>query len=225
MNQFISRLVDVSKTFEKGSERITALEKATISISEGEMVGIMGPSGSGKTTLLNLIGTLESPTSGDVFFEESPTKKLSIAERRKLRLDKIGIVFQQLRLIPTLSVVENVELPMALSSKPDNYQRKKALELLESVGLAGKENRKPNKLSVGEQQRVAVARAVANDPALVLADEPTSQLDSASGMMIIDLLDLLRKRLNAAIVISTHDPEISGHLEKVYRLRDGILTA
>jgi putative ABC transport system ATP-binding protein len=187
------------------------------------MVGVMGPSGCGKTTLLNLVGMLESPSKGDVFFEESSVKQLSMDERRRLRLTKIGFVFQQLRLIPTLSAIENVELPMALLSKGADYQKKKGKELLESVGLEGKERRMPGKMSVGEQQRLAVARAIANDPVLVIADEPTSQLDSVSGGKIIDLLDDLRKRLNAAVLISTHDPIISGRLERVYKMRDGIL--
>lgn len=225
MNQFASRLVSVTKTYDDGPNQITAVDKATFSVSPGETVGIVGPSGSGKTTLLNLMGSLQTPTSGDVFFQERNLKELSAVERRRLRLTKIGFVFQQLRLIPTLSVVENVELPMILSATPANQRKKKAQELVESVGLAGKENRRPSQLSVGEQQRVAVARALANSPILVLADEPTSQLDSSSGLEIVELLDALSRNLSATVVISTHDPKMCEDLGHIYRIRDGVLTA
>lgn len=220
----VSRLAGASKTFENGGNTVRAVDGATLAVSRGEMVGVMGPSGSGKTTLLNLIGMLETPSSGDVFFEENLVRDLPAAERRRLRLTRVGFIFQQLRLIPTLSVIENVELPMALLSRPGSYQSGRARKLIESVGLAGKEERRPDKLSVGEQQRAAVARALANNPALILADEPTSQLDSASGRQIMDLLDDLRKRMNAAVVITTHDPTISSLLARVYQMRDGILT-
>jgi putative ABC transport system ATP-binding protein len=221
----VSRLVGACKTFESDECSVKAVDEATLTVSQGEMVGVLGPSGSGKTTLLNLIGMLDTPTNGDVFFEERPVRDMSAAERRRLRLTKVGFIFQQLRLIPTLSVVENVELPMALLSRPGSYQRAKARELIESVGLAGKEGRRPGKLSVGEQQRAAVARALANDPVMVLADEPTSQLDSVSGRKVMDLLDDLRRRMKAAVVITTHDSAISSLLDRVYQMRDGILTA
>jgi putative ABC transport system ATP-binding protein len=223
-NNFVARLDGASKTFERSHELVKAVNKASIAISPGEMVGIVGPSASGKTTLLNLIGLLESPTSGDVFFEEQNASKLTSSDRRKLRLAKVGFVFQQLKLIPTLSVIENVELPLALNFKSQDYQKSKAKDLIASVGLAGKENIRPFKLSVGEQQRVAVARALVNDPTIVLADEPTSQLDSENGKKVIDLLSELRKRSNAAIVVSTHDPTISNNLERVYLMRDGNLS-
>jgi putative ABC transport system ATP-binding protein len=219
----ISRLVDASRTFETEAGVVKAVDGATLSVSRGEMVGIMGPSGSGKTTLLNLIGMLEDPSSGDVYFEEKLVRDYTAAERRRLRLTRVGFVFQQFRLIPTLSVIENVELPMALLSRSGSHQKMRARELIESVGLAGKGERRPGKLSVGEQQRVAVARALANNPALILADEPTSQLDSTSGGKIIDLLDDLRKRTNAAVVVTTHDSSISSLLARVYRMRDGVL--
>ena len=221
----VVRLDGTSKTFERSHEVITAVNKAPISISAGEMVGIVGPSASGKTTLLNLMGLLETPTSGYVFFGEQNASKLSSPDRRKLRLAKVGFVFQQLKLIPTLSVRENVELPLALSFKSHVYQKEKAQDLISSVGLAGKESIRPSKLSVGEQQRVAVARALVNDPILVLADEPTSQLDSENGKKVIELLGQLRKKSNSAIVISTHDPVISKNLERVYRMRDGNLSS
>jgi len=221
----VSRLEGAGKTFESAGGPVKAVEGATLAVSRGEMLGIMGPSGSGKTTLLKLMGMLDAPSSGTVFFEEKSVRELPVSARRRIRLSKVGFIFQQLRLIPNLSVMENVELPMALQSKTGEFQRTKARELIEAVGLAGKERRRPGKLSVGEQQRVAVARAIANDPLLILADEPTSQLDSASGEKIVDLLDVLRKRVNAAIVITTHDPSIISLLGRVYQMRDGILTA
>lgn len=225
MSQPASRLASVTKTFVDGPDRVTAVDKANFSVAPGQTVGILGPSGSGKTTLLNLVGTLQSPTSGEVFFQEQNLKKLSPVERRRLRLTKIGFVFQQLRLIPTLSAIENVELPMVLAATYGSRRRNRARELVESVGLAGKENRRPSQLSTGEQQRVAVARALANDPILILADEPTSQLDSASGIKVVELLNVLRENLKATVVITTHDPKICEGLDKIYNMRDGMLTS
>ncbi len=224
MNETVSRLEGVSKTFHTGGERVAAVRNANFSIMRGEMIGVVGPSGSGKTTLLGLIGMLEKPDEGKVFFQERDVTGLGAAEKRKLRLAKVGFVFQQMRLIPTLSAIENVQLPMALSGTSGPEQNRKAVEILAAVGLAGKGNRRPEKLSTGEQQRVAIARSVANNPALVLADEPTSQLDSSTGQAIIALLDSVRERFNAAIVITTHDPRISDMLGRSYRILDGTLT-
>jgi putative ABC transport system ATP-binding protein len=222
MQQIVSRLVSATKTFELGPERIRAVRGVSLSISNGETLGIIGPSGAGKTTLLRLIAALETPSSGDVFFLERNVKDLKPDERRRLRLEKMGYVFQQLKLLPTLSALENVELPMALSSKTANEQRSKAMQLLDSVGLNGKEHRKPDKLSLGEQQRVAVARALANNPGLILADEPTSQLDSTTGRKVIDLLLELSEK-SSAIVIATHDQGLASGLKKTYEMRDGVL--
>jgi len=166
VSEFISRLNSVSKVFDEGPDQVTAVSRATLSISAGTTVGIVGPSGSGKTTLLSLMGILMPPTTGEILFQENKVKDMSAAERRRLRLARIGFVFQQLKLIPTLSVAENVELPMVLNSTPTDLRRSKARELVSSVGLAGKENRRPSHLSVGEQQRVAVARALSMIPSL-----------------------------------------------------------
>ncbi len=222
MAQTVSRLVSASKTFELGPERIRAVQEVSLSISSGETLGIIGPSGAGKTTLLRLIAALETPSSGDVFFLEHNVKDLKPTERRRFRLEKMGYVFQQLKLLPTLSALENVELPMALSSKTGDEQRSRAMQLLDSVGLGGKEHRRPEKLSLGEQQRVAVARALVNNPELILADEPTSQLDSTTGRKVIDLLLELGDK-NSAIVIATHDRELASSLKKTYEMRDGSL--
>ena len=207
-----------------GRGRVEAVKGATLSVGRGEVVGIVGPSGSGKSTLLALMGALRVPSGGEVFFEEGRLGGRTPAELRALRLRKIGFVFQQLRLIPTLSALENVSLPLALLGVPGDRQVAKAGDLLESVGLGGKEHRRPSRLSVGEQQRVSVARALANDPVLVLADEPTCQLDTSSGLMVIELLRSLSRRLDAAVVVSTHDQKVGEALEHVYSMRDGALS-
>jgi putative ABC transport system ATP-binding protein len=219
----VSRLAGVTKTYTDGGGRVMAVDGATISVARGELVGVVGPSGSGKTTLLNIMSMLETPSSGEVFFEEMAVREIPAAERRRLRLAKVGLIFQQLRLIPTLSALENIELPMVLLSRQRSYQRERARELIESMGLAGKENRRPAGLSVGEQQRVAIARALVNDPELVVADEPTSQLDLASGRKVVEILEEVRSERNAAVVLSTHDPGIGELLDRVYQMRDGVL--
>ncbi|MDG6991382.1 MAG: ABC transporter ATP-binding protein [Nitrososphaerota archaeon] len=219
----VCRLEFASRVFDSGPEQVVAVKDATLSVVPGESVGIVGPSGSGKTTLLGLLGALRLPTRGEAFFQETNLRDLTDAGRRELRLKKVGFVFQQLRLIPALSAVENIQLPMTLSARHGRGARARALELAGSVGLGGKANRRPAQLSVGEQQRVAVARAIANDPALILADEPTSQLDSSSGRKIVDLLLSLRERIGAAVVISTHDPSVAKSLDHVYAMRDGVI--
>jgi ABC-type lipoprotein export system ATPase subunit len=222
MEEPISRLVSASKTFELGPERIRALGEVSLSISRGETVAIVGPSGAGKTTLLRLIGGLEQASSGKVFFFDKELGSISRSERRRIRLANMGYVFQQLKLLPTLSAIENVELPMALSERSTGEQKSKAMELLDAVGLRGKERRKPDKLSLGEQQRVAIARALANNPKLILADEPTSQLDSSTGAKVIDLL-LDLSESNTALVIATHDRDMASSLKTMYQIRDGSL--
>jgi putative ABC transport system ATP-binding protein len=224
MSQTLSRLDSVTKVFQSGQEQVAAVVDASIDVSPGESVGIVGPSGSGKTTLLSLMGALLPPTRGEVLFQGKSVGRLGPAGRRTLRLRHVGFVFQQLRLVRVLSAVENVQLPMTLASAPRADARAKALRLLEDVGLSGKEGRRPPQLSVGEQQRVAVARALANDPSLILADEPTSQLDSVSGLKVVELLLSLKAKLGAALVVSTHDPQVAENLDRVYAMRDGVLT-
>jgi len=224
MSSPVCRLASATVTFDEGPNKVVAVDRATLAISQGESIGIVGPSGSGKTTLLNLLGALKPPTSGEVFFQEENLRDIEAGERRRLRLSKIGFVFQQLRLIPTLTAVENIGLPMVLSSVPSSLRRSKVSELVTAVGLSGKEHRRPNQLSLGEQQRVAVARALVNDPLLVLADEPTNQLDSSAGLQIVELILALRRRLNAAVVISTHDTKICERLDRIYNMWDGALS-
>jgi ABC-type lipoprotein export system ATPase subunit len=223
MNSPVCRLASATVTFGEGPSKVVAVDRATLAISQGESVGILGPSGSGKTTLLNLLGTLKQPTSGEVFFQERNVKDMVASERRRLRLAKIGFVFQQLRLIPILNAVENIGLPMVFSAAPSSLRRSKVSELVAAVGLSGKEHRRPGQLSLGEQQRVAVARALVNDPLLVLADEPTNQLDSSTGLQIVELILALHRKLNSAVVISTHDAKVCEKLDRIYNMRDGVL--
>jgi ABC-type lipoprotein export system ATPase subunit len=220
--QQISRLSSASRSYMVGSEQINAVVKASLTIESGSTVGIIGPSGAGKSTLLRLMGMLDLPSGGEVFFSQTSVGDLAARARRRLRLQKTGFVFQQLKLLPTLSAIENVELPLALLGKSRTEQKSKAMKLLSDVGLEGKERRKPEKLSLGEQQRVAVARALINDPELILADEPTSQLDSTTGAKIIDILIELKK--NSAVVIATHDRDLASTLNSVHEMRDGILS-
>jgi ABC-type lipoprotein export system ATPase subunit len=225
MSDFVVRLESATKVFRDGASSVTAVDRATISVPRGKTIGIVGPSGSGKTTLLNMLGTLMPPTSGDAFFEERSVRQLALSEKRRLRLNKVGFVFQQLRLIQTLSVVENVMLPLVFSGATRDSRAKRARELVESVGLGGKENRRPAQLSVGEQQRVAVARALVNSPILVLADEPTGQLDSSTGQKILDLVETLSGRIDAAVVVSTHDQSVKERLGQIFEMKDGVLSA
>ena len=224
MTEPLVRLESAAKVYGRGPSRVAAVREATISVHSGTTIGIVGPTGSGKTTLLNLMGALLTPTSGEAFFEEKKLTSLMPSERRKIRLARVGFVFQQLKLIETLSVEENIRLPLVLSGTRHEVQAERVAELVRSVELVGKENRRPDQLSVGEQQRVAVARALVNKPALVLADEPTSQLDSASGKRVLELLTALCRGVGAAVVISTHDQVIRDRLGKIYGMRDGVLS-
>jgi putative ABC transport system ATP-binding protein len=198
-----------------------AVNKVNLQIEEATFVSIVGPSGSGKTTLLNLIGLNDHPTSGKVFFKGNDTSLLTDRARRKIRLQNIGFVFQTFNLLPTLTALENVELPMALTKIPRKAQRKKATELLEAVGLVNRLRHRPKELSMGEMQRVAIARALANDPSLIVADEPTGELDSEKGADIVKLLsDVCRKR-KTTVIVATHDEKIIGMSDVTYRIRDG----
>lgn len=201
--------------------KIRAVNKVNLRIEKGTFVSIFGPSGAGKTTLLNLIGLIDKPTLGKVFLNECDTTVLSENERRKIRLTNIGFVFQTFNLLPQLTVVENVELPMALMGLPRKEQRKRALMLLETVGLKKRINHLPRQLSVGEMQRVAIARALANAPSLIIADEPTGELDSITGMEIIRLLSSLNREKNITVIIATHDKRIAEIADVVYQMKDG----
>jgi len=217
----IINTTDLTRVYRLGASSIVAVKKVNLQIEEATFVAIIGPSGSGKTTLLNLIGLNDYPTSGKIFFKGKDTSLLAGKERRKIRLQNIGFVFQTFNLLPTLTALENVELPMALAKIPRKTQREKATQLLEAVGLVNRLQHRPKELSTGEMQRVAIARALVNNPSLILADEPTGELDSKTGSEIVNLLsDLCRKR-KTTIIVATHDEKIMEKADITYRIRDG----
>jgi putative ABC transport system ATP-binding protein len=217
----VVRLEDVYKIYITGSEEVHALDGVNMVVGKGEFISIMGPSGSGKSTLLNMIGCLDKPTSGKVYIKEVDTSTLSDDELTKLRRETIGFVFQHYNLIPTLSALENVELPMIFKRVDGDERRRKAIELLKIVGLEKEMNRKPNELSGGQQQRVGIARALANDPEILLCDEPTGNLDTKSGEAILRILKRLNKERGVTIIIVTHDPSVSEFAQRTVRIRDG----
>jgi len=181
----------------------------------------MGPSGSGKTTLLNMIGALDNPTSGAVYINRTNIAHMNDKQRTNLRLKEIGFIFQFYNLVPVLSVYENVELPMLFAGKPDKERKEIVNKLLDLVGLSEKKNHLPSELSGGEQQRVAIARSLSNEPSILIADEPTGELDTVRGMEIIKLLRNLNKELNQTILMVTHDPMVGALAERLLKMRDG----
>ncbi len=198
---------------------VVALQEVSLKIGPGEHLAIMGPSGSGKSTLLNLIAGLDLPTAGEIYFEGVPMSNRGL--RNRLRSHKIGFVFQSFNLLPTLTACENVQIPMFEGALSAAARRKKATELLELVGLGHRLNHLPTKLSGGERQRVAVARALANDPPLLLADEPTGNLDTHSGEEILKLFDRLHAERQMTLIVVTHSPEIGERARRLIRIRDG----
>jgi len=212
---------DLVKIYKLGAVQIKALRGVSFSCRRGEMVAIVGPSGSGKTTLLNLIGTLDKPTSGQVLLDGVDVTKLSEKELTLLRRKKIGFVFQFFNLIPVLTAFENVELPMLIAGVKKEVREKRAKYLLELVGLTDRMHHKPDELSGGEQQRVAIARALANKPTLLLADEPTGDLDTETGLKVVNLMRELTKKENATAIIVTHDLDVASIADRILKMRDG----
>ena len=217
----IVRTLELTRIYRLGSSRIMAVNKVNLEVDKANLVAIIGPSGSGKTTLLHLIGLNDHPTFGKVFINEKDTSLLAEKERRKIRLQNIGFVFQTFNLLPTLTALENVELPMALANISQETQRRRAVQLLETVGLASRLQHRPKELSTGEMQRVAIARALANKPSLILADEPTGELDSETGFEIIKLLSDVCRKQKAAVIVVTHDEKMVEFADVTYRIRDG----
>jgi putative ABC transport system ATP-binding protein len=220
----VYELRGVSRTYILGGVHVNAVREVDLGISAGESVAIVGPSGSGKTTLLQLLGALDRPTEGELLFEGRDIARLGDRELSSLRLGTLGFVFQQFNLIPTLTAAQNVEVALAPTSASQSERRVRVLELLASVSLAERADHVPSKLSGGEQQRVAIARALANDPHVLLADEPTGNLDSTTGTEIIDLLlSLSRDAERRTVVLVTHDDDVASRAERVVRMRDGRL--
>jgi putative ABC transport system ATP-binding protein len=210
----------VSKVFPMAAGSVAALRDVSLRIPPGDYIGVVGPSGCGKSTLLHVLGVVDVPTSGEVLFQDREIGSLSDADRSRLRLREIGFVFQRFFLLPMLTVWENVELPQAEAGVSRAARRDRTRELLEYVGLAARANHRPSELSGGEMQRVAIARAVANRPRLLLADEPTGELDQATGEQIISLIDRLHAD-GMAVVVVTHDPAVVGRAHRLLRMRDG----
>lgn len=217
----IVELVNVTKIYNLGEVEVYALRKINIKINRGEILGIMGPSGSGKTTLLNLIGTLDKPDSGKIFIDGMDIGSIKEKELVSLRRKKIGYIFQFYNLIPVLTAVDNVGLPMLLAGINRGTREKRARELLELVGLKKRVNHKPDELSGGEQQRVAIARALANNPSIILADEPTGDLDEETGIKVVKQMRKIIELEKKTLIIVTHDPVIATHTTRVLNLRDG----
>jgi putative ABC transport system ATP-binding protein len=213
----------VSKTYTLGGHAVHAVRDVDLTIAAGESAAIVGPSGSGKTTLLQLLGALDRPTEGEVLFEGRDIARLGDGELGKLRLRTFGFVFQQFNLIPTLTAAQNVEIALAPSGLEAEARRQRVGSLLDSVGLSARASHVPSKLSGGEQQRVAIARALANEPHVLLADEPTGNLDSATGAEIIELLLSLSVEGRRTVVVVTHDVDIAKRAARVVRMHDGRL--
>lgn len=220
MNSSIVETRNVSKVFPMPGGPVSALRDISLRISPGEYVGVVGPSGCGKSTLLHVLGVVDVPTSGDVLFNDRQIGSLSDAERSRLRLREIGFVFQRFFLLPMLTAWENVELPQAEAGAGRTERRERTRELLEFVGLSARAGHRPSELSGGEMQRVAIARALANRPRLLLADEPTGELDQATGEQIISLIDRLHTD-GMAVVVVTHDAGIAARSHRLLRMRDG----
>lgn len=218
----IIRAQELSKSYRLRSGEVHALRGVTLDIAKGEFVAVMGPSGSGKSTFMNLLGLLDRPSSGRYWLDGQDVSDLKADDQASMRNDKIGFVFQAFNLLPRNTAQENVELPLFYAGWPKDKRRNWAAEVLEVVGLRDRANHWPHQLSGGEQQRVAIARAMANDPVMILADEPTGALDSRTGALVLKIF----KALNDAgrtIVLITHDPNVARHAERVIELRDGCL--
>ena len=217
----IVRLENVWKVYEEGKVKTLALQGVSLKIKERESVAIMGPSGSGKSTLLHLIGCLDKPTKGRIWIEGKEISRLNENELAEIRRNKIGFVFQFFYLIPTLTALENVVLPMIFKGVKKEEREKRARELLKMVGLEKRMHHKPSELSGGERQRVAIARALANEPKILLADEPTGNLDSKSGTFVMKILKKLNKEKGVTLIIVTHDKKIASYADRIIYLKDG----
>ncbi|MBN2458550.1 ABC transporter ATP-binding protein [Candidatus Woesearchaeota archaeon] len=220
-NNVIIKLDDVWKVYKMGEVEVPALRCMSLEVKRGEFVSIMGPSGSGKSTAMNMVGALDIPTKGKIFLEGKDITLLSESDLAQIRGKKIGFIFQQFNLLNTLTALENVMLPMTFQNVPESERRRKARKLLELVELGERLNHKPAELSGGQQQRVAIARALANDPEVILADEPTGNLDSKTGVNVLSFLKKLNKEEKKTIVMVTHDEVLAKQAQRVEYLRDG----
>jgi len=223
VNDLALKTENLDKLYKLGGRQVQALSDVTIEIQKGDFLSIMGPSGSGKTTLLNILGCLDKPTHGEVFLDGKNVTKVPEKDLHKIRKNKIGFMFQTFNLMPWLNAIENVELPMEGTKKSKAERQKRARELLEMVGLSKRIEHRPHKLSAGEQQRVAIARALANNPAIVLADEPTGNLDAKTKYEIMRLLGKLNAEQGTTIIVVTHDNKVGSRAHRMLFLNDGKL--
>ncbi len=222
MHQNLIQLENVSKVYPMGTEDVHALRDVSVSIEEGEFVSIMGPSGGGKSTMLNMVGCLDRPSSGEVILGDVKTSRLNDSQLARFRGKEIGFIFQTINLYPILNVLKNVELPMIIQNVSPTKRRKRAGELLSEIGLGDRVNHMPSELSGGERQRVAIARALANDPAIILADEPTGNLDSKVGKEVLNIFKELNEK-GRTIVTVTHDTDVANMADRILKMIDGKL--
>lgn len=214
------KFVNVSKSYQEGEETVRAIDNISFEIKEGDFVAIIGPSGSGKSTLLSLLGVLNTPTGGEVFIEDISVYKLKTEKQADFRSEYLGFVFQAFQLIPYLTAIENVMLPLSIKKISNREQEEKARKVLEMVGMGSKINRLPDKLSGGEMQRIAIARAIVNEPPILLADEPTGNLDSKNSSGVVDLLKTLNSKGKTVIMV-THDRSVAENADYIIRIKDG----
>ncbi len=216
------KLNDISRIYGTGGVKVEALKRIDLEIKKNEFVGLIGPSGSGKSTLMNIIGCLDTPSSGEYYFEDVNVESFNHNQLAEIRNERIGFVFQNFNLLPYASAFENVELPMLFMGTKTKIRKERTMELLDKVGLAKRARHKPNELSGGEMQRVAIARSLANNPSLILADEPTGNLDTQSGDEILAVFQDLWHQGHTIVVI-THNPNISSRAQRVVKLKDGLI--
>ena len=217
----VTKIDNVTRTFKIGKIETQALRGVNLSIENGEFTALVGPSGSGKTTLLQLMGCLDQPTSGQVFINGKDVSKLNRNQRADMRRGTIGFIFQFFALIPTLTAYENVEIPLLLAGKSPSERHERVMQLLEAVDLSDRAHHRPDQLSGGEQQRVAIARALATNPTLILADEPTANLDTANGQQVMEIMARLNKETGVTYIFATHDPRVIKYARRIVTMRDG----
>jgi putative ABC transport system ATP-binding protein len=214
----------LTKSYDVGSSEVVAVNKVNLEINEPSFIAVIGPSGSGKSTLLNLIGLNDRPTSGKIYLDDVDVSEISENYRRRIRRERLGFIFQAFNLLPTLNALENVEVPLAFTGKTESEQQEEAVALLRMVGLEKRIAHQPRQLSMGEMQRVAIARALVAKPEMVIADEPTGELDSETGKEIVSLLARINREMKTALIVATHDEKVVKEADRIYRIHDGRLS-